>query len=58
MNGNYSSSPEEASATAMRGYAAVGVQHIMFQCEPHTAGSLKQLTEAVQLYRGTEQPAG
>jgi probable F420-dependent oxidoreductase len=49
--------PEEI-ATAMRGYAARGVRHIMFQCEPHTAESLTQLTKAVQLYRGTYQPAG
>jgi probable F420-dependent oxidoreductase len=49
--------PEEI-ATAMRGYAALGVRHIMFQCEPHTTESLAQLTKAVQLYRGTYQPAG
>jgi alkanesulfonate monooxygenase SsuD/methylene tetrahydromethanopterin reductase-like flavin-dependent oxidoreductase (luciferase family) len=49
--------PEEI-ATAMRGYASLGVQHIMFQCEPQTAESLTHLTKAVQLYRGTYQPAG
>jgi probable F420-dependent oxidoreductase len=49
-------SPDEI-ATAMRGYAALGVRHIMFQCEPQTAESLQRLTEAVRLYRGTEQPA-
>jgi probable F420-dependent oxidoreductase len=43
--------PEEI-ATAMRGYAALGVRHIMFQCEPQTAESLTQLTKAVHLYRG------
>ena len=42
-------------AAAMRGYAELGVQHIMFQCEPYTAESRKLLTEALQLYRGTEQ---
>jgi len=41
-------------AEAMRGYADLGVQHIMFQCEPYTSESLKQLTEALQLYRGTK----
>src|SRR5262245_56357240 len=43
-------------AAAMRGYAALGVQHIMFQCEPYTLQALQRLTEAVQLYRGMEQP--
>jgi alkanesulfonate monooxygenase SsuD/methylene tetrahydromethanopterin reductase-like flavin-dependent oxidoreductase (luciferase family) len=43
--------PDEI-ATAMRGYAALGVRHIMFQCEPQTAESLRRLTEAVKLYRG------
>jgi probable F420-dependent oxidoreductase len=50
-------SPEEIAA-AMRGYAALGVPHIMFQCEPHTAESVRRLTEALRLYRGTEPPAG
>jgi probable F420-dependent oxidoreductase len=44
-------------AEAMRGYAALGVPHIMFQCEPHTPESLRRLTEAVQLYQATDQPA-
>jgi probable F420-dependent oxidoreductase len=48
-------SPAEI-ATAIRGYAALGVPHIMFQCEPQTAESVRRLTEAVQLYRSTEQP--
>jgi hypothetical protein len=43
--------PDEI-ATAMRGYAALGVRHIMFQCEPQTAESLTRLTGAVKLYRG------
>ena len=42
-------------AAAMRGYADLGVQHIMFQCEPYTLQARKLLTEALQLYRGTEQ---
>jgi probable F420-dependent oxidoreductase len=41
-------------AAAMHGYAQLGVQHIMFQCEPYTAEALRRLTEALQLYRGTE----
>jgi alkanesulfonate monooxygenase SsuD/methylene tetrahydromethanopterin reductase-like flavin-dependent oxidoreductase (luciferase family) len=43
-------------AAAMRGYAALGVQHIMFQCEPYTQEALQRLTEALHLYRGMEQP--
>src|SRR5215468_9365198 len=42
-------------AAAMRGYAELGVQHIMFQCEPYTQEARKLLTEALQLYRGREQ---
>src|SRR5215469_3128007 len=42
-------------AAAMRGYAELGVQHIMFQCEPYTPEARKLLTEALQLYRGREQ---
>jgi len=41
-------------AAAMRGYAELGVQHIMFQCEPYTPEALQRLTEALQLYRGME----
>jgi probable F420-dependent oxidoreductase len=40
---------------AMRGYAQLGVQHIMFQCEPDTAEARQRLTEALQLYRGSGQ---
>ena len=43
-------------AAAMRGYAELGVQHIMFQCEPYTAQALQRLTEALHRYRGMEQP--
>ena len=42
-------------ASAMRGYAELRVQHIMFQCEPYVPQALQRLTEAVQLYRGMEQ---
>src|SRR5215472_13865810 len=42
-------------AAAMRGYAGLGVQHIMFQCEPYTPEALQRLTEALRLYRGMEQ---
>jgi alkanesulfonate monooxygenase SsuD/methylene tetrahydromethanopterin reductase-like flavin-dependent oxidoreductase (luciferase family) len=42
-------------AAAMRGYAELGVQHIMFQCVPYTPEARKLLTEALQLYRGMEQ---
>jgi probable F420-dependent oxidoreductase len=42
--------PEEIAA-AMRGYAELGVRHIMFQCVPYTPEVLKLLTEAVQIYR-------
>jgi probable F420-dependent oxidoreductase len=39
-------------AAAMRGYAELGVQHIMFQCEPYTPQALQRLTAALHLYRG------
>ena len=42
-------------AAAMRGYAELGVQHIMFQYEPYTPEARKILTEALQLYRSMEQ---
>ncbi len=43
-------------AAAMRDYAELGVQHIMFQCEPYTPEARKRLTEALQLYRSMKQP--
>lgn len=46
--------PEEL-AKAMRGYAELGVQHIMFQCAPYTPEALQQLAEALKLYRTMEQ---
>jgi probable F420-dependent oxidoreductase len=42
-------------AAAMHGYAKLGVQHIMFQCEPFTPEARQRLTEALQLYRGMEK---
>jgi probable F420-dependent oxidoreductase len=42
-------------AAAMRGYAALGVEHIMFQCEPYIPEALRRLTEALHLYRALEQ---
>ena len=38
-------------AAAMRGYAELGVQHLMFQCAPYTPEARRRLTEALQLYR-------
>ena len=38
-------------AASMRGYAELGVQHVMFQCEPYTTEARQRLTEALQLYR-------
>lgn len=45
----------EEIAMAMHGYAELGVQHIMFQCEPYSLEALRLLTEALQLYRGRGQ---
>jgi len=42
-------------AAAMRGYAELGVKHVMFQCEPYTHEARRRLTEAVHLYHGMEQ---
>jgi len=43
----------EQIAAAMRGYAELGVQHIMFQIAPYSPEARKRLTEALQLYRGS-----
>jgi probable F420-dependent oxidoreductase len=43
-------------AAAMRGYAALGVQHLMFQCAPYTAEARQRLAEALHLYRGMREP--
>ena len=39
---------------AMRGYAELGVPHIMFQCEPYTAEARRRLTEALQRFRNPQ----
>lgn len=38
-------------ADAMRGYEALGVEHIMFQCEPYLPEARQRLIEALHLYR-------
>jgi probable F420-dependent oxidoreductase len=38
-------------AQAMRGYERLGVEHLMFQCEPYTPESRQRLTDALRLYR-------
>jgi alkanesulfonate monooxygenase SsuD/methylene tetrahydromethanopterin reductase-like flavin-dependent oxidoreductase (luciferase family) len=42
-------------AEAMRGYADLGVQHIMFQCAPYTPAACQRLAEALHLYRSMDQ---
>ena len=42
-------------AAAMRGYAELGVQHIIFQCAPYVPEAVQRLTEALQLYRRMEE---
>lgn len=42
-------------AEAIRGYAELGIQHIMFQCEPYSPEARKRLTQALQLYRREAQ---
>ena len=36
----------------MHGYAELGVEHLMFQCEPYVPVALERLTAALRLYRG------
>jgi len=43
--------PEELAA-AMRGYAELGVRHIMFQYAPYTDEARRRLAEALRLYHG------
>ena len=43
-------SPREIAA-AMRGYAALGVEHVMFQCEPYMPEAVRRLTEGLHLYQ-------
>ncbi len=38
-------------AAAIQGYEGLGVQHIMFQCEPYKPEAVRRLTEALHLYR-------
>ena len=45
----------EEIAAAMHGYAELGVQHIMFQCEPYTDEAIRRLTEALHRYRAMER---
>ena len=45
-------------AAAMRGYAELGVQHIMFQLAPYTGEARQRLTEALRLYRGSQGQSG
>lgn len=40
-------------SAAMRGYAELGVDHIMFQCEPYRAEARQRLTEALHHYRAS-----
>ena len=42
-------------AEAIRGYAELGIQHIMFQCEPYHPESIRRLTEALRLYHAIEK---
>ena len=43
----------EQIARAMRGYADLGVQHIMFQLAPYTAQTRALLSEGLRLYRAS-----
>lgn len=43
---------EQDIADAMQGYEELGVNHIMFQCEPYGPESIGRLTEALHIYRG------
>lgn len=54
FNNPLTGTPQEI-ATAIRGYAELGMQHIMFQIEPYTAEARERLTEALKLYRGIER---
>ena len=38
-------------ANAISGYSHLGVQHIMFQCEPYSSESRRRLGEALKIYR-------
>jgi probable F420-dependent oxidoreductase len=43
--------PREMAA-ALKGYEDLGVDHVMFQCEPYTRESRRRVAQALQLYRG------
>ncbi len=45
----------EEIASAMHGYAELGVHHIMFQIEPYRPEARQRLTEALKLYRRMDQ---
>jgi hypothetical protein len=38
-------------ALALRGYAELGIPHVIFQCQPYNSEALLRLTEALRLYR-------
>jgi probable F420-dependent oxidoreductase len=42
-------------AEAMRGYAELGVKHIMFQYEPYSPEARQRLSEALRLYRDMQE---
>lgn len=42
---------EAEIAAAIRGYAELGVQHIMFQCAPYTPQAHQRLAQALKRYR-------
>lgn len=46
----YLTGSEEEVATALRDYAQMGVTHLMFHVEPHTAEALSRLAASVELY--------
>lgn len=54
FNNPLTGTPQEI-ATAMRGYAELGMRHIMFQVEPYSGEARQRLTEALKLYRGMER---
>ena len=47
----------EDIAAAMHGYAELGVEHLMFQCEPYVPEAIERLTAALRIYRGRRQAA-
>jgi alkanesulfonate monooxygenase SsuD/methylene tetrahydromethanopterin reductase-like flavin-dependent oxidoreductase (luciferase family) len=45
----------EEIAETMSGYDKLGVQHMMFQCEPYTPEARQRLTAALKLYRNRKR---